>query len=78
MPHVIIKTISGSLKKSLQKTAEQIGDIVNKTLGKPNKYISVSIEEYPLDEWEGIYKKFIEDKDNILIKLFYSVPKTFQ
>jgi len=42
------------------------------------KYISVSFEEYSFDEWEGVYKKFIEGKDNILIKSGYSAPKTFQ
>jgi phenylpyruvate tautomerase PptA (4-oxalocrotonate tautomerase family) len=37
MPHIIIKTISGPSKEALQKAAEQISDIVNKTLGKPKK-----------------------------------------
>jgi len=78
MLHVIIKTISGPSKESLQKAAEQIGDIVNKTLGKPKKYISVSFEEYSLDEWEGVYKEFIEGKDNVLVKPGYSDPKTLE
>jgi len=47
-------------------------------LGKPKKYISVSFEEYSFDEWESIYKEFIEGKDNMLIKQSYSDPKTFQ
>jgi len=78
MPHVIIKTISGPSKESLQKAAEQIGDIVNKTLGKPKKYISVSFEEYSINEWEDVYKEFIEGKDNVLVKPGYSDPKTFE
>jgi len=78
MPHVVIKTISGPSKEALQKAAEQIGDIVNKTLGKPKKYISVSFEEYSFDEWEGVYKEFIEGKDNVLVKPGYSDPKTFE
>jgi phenylpyruvate tautomerase PptA (4-oxalocrotonate tautomerase family) len=76
--HVIIKTISGSSKESLQKVAKQICNIVNKTLRKPKKYISVSFDEYSSDEWKNVYKEFIEDKDNILIKPGYSDPKTFQ
>jgi phenylpyruvate tautomerase PptA (4-oxalocrotonate tautomerase family) len=78
MPHVVIKTISGPSKEALQKAAEQIGDIVNKTLGKPKKYISVAVEEYSLDEWEGVYKDCIEGRDNLLIKPGYTDPKTFQ
>ena len=78
MPHVVIKTISGPSKAALQEAAGQISDIVNKTLGKPKKYISVSVEEYSFDEWEGVYKEFIEGRDNVFIKPGYSDPKTFQ
>jgi phenylpyruvate tautomerase PptA (4-oxalocrotonate tautomerase family) len=78
MPHVVIKTLSGPTKEALQKAAKQISDIVNKTLGKPKKYISVSVEEYAFDEWEGVYKEYIEGRDNVLVKPGYSDPKTFQ
>jgi phenylpyruvate tautomerase PptA (4-oxalocrotonate tautomerase family) len=78
MPHVVIETISGPSKEALQKAAEQIGDIVNKALGKPKKYISVSVEEYSLDEWEGVYKDCINGRDNLLIKPGYADLKTFQ
>jgi len=78
MPHVVIKTISGPSKDELQKAAEQIGEIVNKTLGKPKKYISVSVEEYSYDEWEDVYKQYIEGKDNVLVKPGYIDPLTFE
>ena len=78
MPHIVIKTISGPSQKQLQEAAEQISAIVNKTMGKPEKYISVSVEEYGFDEWESVYDEFIKDKDNVLIKPGYSNPKTFQ
>lgn len=78
MPHIVIKTISGPSKAQLQEAAEQISTIINKTMGKPEKYISVSIEEYSFGEWEGVYNEFIKDKDNILVKPGYTNPKTFQ
>jgi len=78
MPHVVIKTISGPSPADLQKAAEQIGEIVNKTLGKPKKYISVSVEEYSFDEWESVYNDFVKGKDNVLVKPGYTDPKTFQ
>ncbi|MCL2775630.1 MAG: tautomerase family protein [Oscillospiraceae bacterium] len=78
MPHIVIKTISGPSQKQLQDAAKQIKDIINKTLGKPEKYISVSVEEYSFDEWESVYNECIKDKDNVLIKPGYSNPKTFQ
>ncbi|MDR2201470.1 MAG: hypothetical protein LBP26_01695 [Clostridiales bacterium] len=73
----MIKTISGPGKKQLQDAAEQIAAVVNKTLGKPNKYISVSVEEYGFSEWEGVYNEFVKDKPNVLIKPGYTDPKTF-
>jgi len=78
MPHVIIKTISGPSKEALQKAAVQISEIIEKTLGKPKKYISVSAEEYSFGEWEGVYNEFVKAKDNVLVKPGYSDPKTFQ
>ena len=78
MPHIVIKTISGPSQKQLQEAAEQISAIINKTMGKPEKYISVSVEEYGFDEWEDVYDEFIKDKDNVLVKPGYSNPKTFQ
>ena len=77
MPHIVIKTISGPSQSQLDKTAKKIADIVNSEMGKPEKYISVSVEEYSFPEWEGVYNEFIKDKDNVLVKPGYSNPKTF-
>lgn len=78
MPHIVIKTISGPSQKQLKEAAEQIAAIINKTLGKPQKYISVSVEEYSFDEWERVYSDCIKDKDNVLVKPGYTNPKTFE
>ena len=77
MPHVVIKTISGPSQKQLQEAARQIAAIVNQTMGKPEKYISVSVEEYGFGEWESVYNECIKDKDNVLVKPGYTNPKTF-
>jgi len=78
MPHIVIKTISGKSPKQLQDTADQIAAIVNKTMGKPEKYISVSVEEYSLGEWEGVYNECVKGKDNVLVKPGYTNPITFE
>lgn len=78
MPHVVIKTIKGPSQKQLQEAAEQIAAVVNKTMGKPEKYISVSVEEYSFGEWEDVYNKFVKDKDNVLVKPGYTNPRTFE
>lgn len=78
MPHIVIKTISGPSQQQLQQAAEQIAAVVNKTMGKPEKYISVSVEEYSFGEWEGVYNECVKDKDNVLVKPGYTNPKTFE
>jgi len=77
MPHIVIKTISGAGQKQLQDAAEQIVAVVNKTMGKPSEYISVSVEQYSFSEWKGVYDEFIKDKDNVLVKPKYD-PKMFE
>jgi len=78
MPHIVIKTISGPSRAQLQQAAEEIAAVVNKTMGKPSKYISVSVEEYSFPEWEGVYNECIKGKDNVLVKPGYTNPKTFE
>ncbi len=71
MPHIVIKTISGPSSEQLREAAKQIAEVVNKTMGKPEKYISVSVEEYSFGEWEGVYNEFIKDKENVILKPGY-------
>ena len=78
MPHIVIKTISGPSQKQLQEAADKIAAVVSKEMGKPEKYISVSVEEYSYGEWEGVYNEFVKDKDNVLVKPGYSNPRTFE
>jgi len=78
MPHIVIKTISGPSKAQLEAAAGEIAAVVNKTMGKPEKYISVSVEEYSFGQWEGVYNEFVKGKDNVVIKPGYTNPKTFE
>jgi phenylpyruvate tautomerase PptA (4-oxalocrotonate tautomerase family) len=77
MPHIVIKTIRGPSREQLQQAAEQIADVVNRTMGKPKKYISVSVEEYSMSEWPGVYDEFVKGRDNVLVKPGYTDPRTF-
>jgi phenylpyruvate tautomerase PptA (4-oxalocrotonate tautomerase family) len=75
MPHIVIKAIKGASPEQVKQAADQIAEIVNKTMGKPKKYISVSYEEYSFDEWKDVYNKDIRGNDNIVIKPDYD-PET--
>ena len=78
MPHVVLKTLGGKPKEQLLEAAGQLAAAVSKSLGKPDKYISVSVEEYTPAEWEGVYNECIKDKDNVLVKPGYTNPVTFE
>ena len=78
MPHVSVKAIKGASPQQMQDCAEQIRDVIIKTLGKPEKYTSVSFEEYSFDSWDTVYNEHIKDNANVIIKPGYSDPKTFQ
>ena len=78
MPHIVIKTISGKPQDQLEEAAKQAVAAVSKSLGKPEKYFSVAVEEYSFGEWEGVYNECIKDKDNVLVKPGYTNPKTFE
>jgi phenylpyruvate tautomerase PptA (4-oxalocrotonate tautomerase family) len=78
MPHIVIKTIKGPTEAQLKEAAGQIAEVINKTLGKPEKYISVSVEEYAFDEWAAVYDESIKDKDNVILKPGYTNPKTLE
>lgn len=77
MPHIVIKTISGPSQEQLKKTADKIAAVVNQTMGKPEKYISVSVEEYDYSQWKDVYNEFVKDKDNVLVKPGYTDPVSF-
>lgn len=35
MPHIVIKTLRGKSQDELQKAAEEVAAVINKTLSKP-------------------------------------------
>ena len=78
MPHIVIKAISGATQQQMKDAAEQIAEVVNRTMGKSKKHISVSVEEYSFGEWEGVYNEFVKDKDNVILKPGYTNPVTFE
>ena len=78
MPHIIIKAIKGASDAQKQDAAKQAVAAVSKSLGKPEKYFSVAVEEYSFGEWEGVYNEHIKDNDSVVVKPGYSNPKTFE
>ena len=78
MPHVDIKLIGNPSDKEKKIVAEKIAKVIEDELGKPKKYISVSIEGKSFSEWEDVYNSEIKDNTNIVIAPEYTDPKIFQ
>ena len=78
MPHIIIKAIKGASDAQKQEAAKQAVAAVSKSLGKPEKYFSVAVEEYSFGEWESVYDECIKDNDSVVVKPGYINPKTFE
>lgn len=61
MPHIAITMIPGRDKEQKQKLARTIQNIVKEELKIPEKFISVSIEDIPLEHWEQSMEQFSEE-----------------
>ena len=73
MPHIVIKTLSGKSQEVLNDSAEQVAVALSKAMDKPMDSISVSVEEYSVDDWKNVYDEYIDNKDNVLIKPGYTM-----
>jgi phenylpyruvate tautomerase PptA (4-oxalocrotonate tautomerase family) len=78
MPHIDIKLI-GEVSASQKKVvADKIAKVIEEELGKPRKYISVSIETKSYSQWKEVYNQEIKDNKNIVLPPLYTDPTTFQ
>lgn len=65
MPHIAVSMLPGRSREVKQELAERLRDALMKTLGVEEKFVSVSVEDVELKDWEDWMKRFPED--NILI-----------
>ena len=59
MPHVEIKCFAGRSNDQKEKCAEEIADVIARTLGCKTTSVSVAIKDIPEEEW----KTEVWDKD---------------
>ncbi|GHU45381.1 hypothetical protein FACS1894120_0050 [Clostridia bacterium] len=78
MPHASIKCLAGSSDAQKKACAEAVAKVMSEKLGKPSRYVSVTVEEFSHDEWVEIYNKEIGgNKSNLLVEPGYTNPATF-
>ena len=69
MPHVTVKLWPGRTEEQKQALTRQIVKAVEETMGAPNDYITVAIEEVSSAAWpKQVYKPEIADKLDKLYK----------
>ncbi len=62
MPHISVKMLAGRTEEQKQKAVKALCEALEKTLGVPSKYISVTVEDYTAQEWQKVFKQEITDK----------------
>jgi 4-oxalocrotonate tautomerase len=72
MPHISIKMLSGRTEDQKKRVSAALAETLKKELNVPEKYISVSIEDYTAGEWQNVFKEEIADKkDKVYIQPKY-------
>lgn len=78
MPHVSIKLIGNPTSDEKARVAKRIVKVLEEELGKPEKYISISLEGFSFGDWEKVYNEEIKDNKHLILKPGYKNPKTFE
>lgn len=72
MPHVVVKLWPGRNDEIKTKLAKRIADAVVEELKVDMDDVSIAFEEVNRSDWgEQVYKKEIEDNENLYIKPNY-------
>lgn len=61
MPHIAVSMLPGRSREVKQELAERFRNTLRETLGVDEKYISVSVEDVELKDWDNVMKRFPEE-----------------
>lgn len=65
MPHIAVSMLPGRSREVKQELAERLRDTLMEAIGVDEKFVSVSVEDVELKDWDDSMKRFPEE--NILI-----------
>jgi len=69
MPYIIVKMYPGRTQAQKEAMRDAITEVIQTTLGAPEQFISIAVEEIAPELWpEQVYKPDILDKEDTLIK----------
>ena len=61
MPHIAITMIPGRTPAQKEELAKKTQEFIVKELQIDGKFVSVSVEDIPMENWEKSMEKFPED-----------------
>jgi len=66
MPHIVVKMLKGRSEEQKERLAAALKDTLMKEIGASGSHVSVSIEDYTAEAWQGIFKEEITDQPETL------------
>jgi len=74
MPHISIKMLKGRTDEQKNLAVKKVSEALCEALGCADKHVSVSIEDFTAQEWQGVFAEEIADNSHVLKKPEYD-PK---
>ena len=66
MPHISIKMIKGRTEAQKDAAAKAVKEALMKAVGAGDAHVSVSVEDFTPQQWQGVFKAEITDKPEAL------------
>lgn len=61
MPHIALSMLPGRSREVKQRLAERLRDTLIETLGVDEKFVSVSVEDVEMKDWNHSMERFAEE-----------------
>lgn len=74
MPHIAVKMVEGRSEEQKQRLAEALKKTLMESLGAGEQWVTVTVEDYSVKEWQDVFAKEIKDHPGLRIKPQYD-PK---
>ena len=76
MPHISVKMLEGRTEEQKQAAAKKLTAALCEALGCGDTYITVSIEDFNVQEWQEVFAEDIAGKADALYKKPTYDPKS--
>lgn len=75
MPHISVKMIEGRSEEQKKELAKALEKTLSDTLGCDTKWVTVSIEDYNVKQWQEVFREEVTENEKHLYKKPQYDPK---